>query len=89
MPFLQAATLGSNSTRIMSDGIPPGLCWQVQCVAIQLQSWGSSAWDPVACTGTGLDWSHGVGQFHYKLVLGGTEEGKVVRPAGGVLYAGL
>lgn len=58
-------------------------------MAIQLQSWGSSAWDPAACTDIDLDWSRGVGQFHYKLVLGGTEEGKVARPAGGVLYAGL
>lgn len=61
---------------------------QVQCPAIQLQSWGSSAWGPAACTGTGLDWSHGVGQFHCKLVLGGTAEGKAARPAGGVLCAG-
>lgn len=58
-------------------------------MAIQLLSWGSSAWDPVACTGTGLDWSHGVGQFRYKLVHGGAEEGKVARPAGGDLCAGL
>lgn len=91
VPLLQAeaATLGNNSKGLMSNRIPPGLCWQVQCVVTQLQSWGSSAWDPVACTGTGLDWSRGVGQSHYKLVHGGAEEEKVAHPAGRVLYAGL